>query len=133
MLLSLALFYKFCVYGKTIIIVTLLILLAHFEIELFRILVSDFVPVDLPLSTSQTYNISCLGLLMFLSVRVRILALCINIGYKISRSSLFNVVLGRRPSLWSSGQEFLVRFPALPDFLRSSGPGTRSAQPRDDN
>jgi hypothetical protein len=26
-----------------------------------------------------------------------------------------------------------VRFPALPDFLRSSGSGTGSTQPRDDN
>jgi hypothetical protein len=42
----------------------------------------------------------------------------------------------RRPPLWSSGQSSWlqiqrsrVRFPALPDFLRSSGPGTRSTQP----
>jgi hypothetical protein len=40
------------------------------------------------------------------------------------------------PPLWSSGQEFLatdpevrVRFPTLPDFLRSSGSGTWSTQP----
>jgi hypothetical protein len=42
--------------------------------------------------------------------------------------------------LWSSGHEFLAtdpgtwaRFPALPDFLRSSGPRTRSTQPREYN
>jgi hypothetical protein len=42
-----------------------------------------------------------------------------------------------RPPLWSSGQSFWlqiqgswVRFPALPDFLRSSGSGTGSTQPR---
>jgi hypothetical protein len=43
--------------------------------------------------------------------------------------------------LWSSGQKFLatdsevrVRFPALSDFfLRSSGSGTGSTQPRDEN
>jgi hypothetical protein len=32
------------------------------------------------------------------------------------------------PPLWSSGQ-----FPALPDFLRSSGSGTGSTQPREYN
>ena len=45
-----------------------------------------------------------------------------------------------RPSLWSSGQSFWlqirrsrVRFPALPDFLSSSGSGTGSIQPREVN
>ena len=45
-----------------------------------------------------------------------------------------------RPSLWSSGQSFWlqiqrsrVRFPALPDFLSSSGSGTGSTQPREVN
>jgi hypothetical protein len=44
------------------------------------------------------------------------------------------------PPLWSSGQSFWlqiqrswVRFPALPDFLRSSRSGTGSTQPREDN
>jgi hypothetical protein len=44
------------------------------------------------------------------------------------------------PSPWSSGQSSLlqiqrsrVRFPALPDFLRSSGSGTESTQPREYN
>ena len=43
-----------------------------------------------------------------------------------------------RPPLWSSGQSFWlqierswVRFPALPDFLSSSGSGTGSTQPRE--
>jgi hypothetical protein len=43
-------------------------------------------------------------------------------------------------SLWSSGQSSWlqiqrsrVRFPALPDYLRSSGSGTGSTQPREDN
>jgi hypothetical protein len=42
------------------------------------------------------------------------------------------------PPLWSSGQSFWlqiqrsqVRFPALPDFLSSSGSGTGSTQPRE--
>jgi hypothetical protein len=45
-----------------------------------------------------------------------------------------------RLPLWSSGQSswlqiqrFWVRFPALPDFLRSSGSGRGSTQPREDN
>ena len=45
-----------------------------------------------------------------------------------------------RPHLWSSGQSFWlqiqrsrVRFPALPDFLSSSGSGTGSTQPREVN
>ena len=44
------------------------------------------------------------------------------------------------PPLWSSGQSFWlqiqrsrVRFPALPDFLSSSGSGTGSTQPREMN
>jgi hypothetical protein len=43
-------------------------------------------------------------------------------------------------SLWSSGQSSWlqilrsrVRFPVIPDFLRSSGSGTGSTQPREDN
>jgi hypothetical protein len=45
-----------------------------------------------------------------------------------------------RPPLWSSGQSSWqqiqrtrVRFPALPEFLRSSGSGTGSTQPREYN
>jgi hypothetical protein len=37
-----------------------------------------------------------------------------------------------RPLLWSNGQ-VRVRFPALPDFLRSSESGTESTQPREYN
>jgi hypothetical protein len=44
------------------------------------------------------------------------------------------------PPLWSSGQSVWlqiqrsrVRFPAVPDFLRSSGSGTGSTQPCEDN
>ena len=40
-----------------------------------------------------------------------------------------------RPPLWSSGQiqRSRVRFPALPDFLSSSGSGTGSNQPSEFN
>jgi hypothetical protein len=41
------------------------------------------------------------------------------------------------PPLWSefldTDPEVRVRFPALPDFLRSTGSGTGSTQPREDN
>jgi hypothetical protein len=49
-------------------------------------------------------------------------------------------MIGTGPPLWSSGREFLardpevrVRFAALPHFLRSSGSGTGSTQPREYN
>jgi hypothetical protein len=52
---------------------------------------------------------------------------------------MYCVVTVRLP-LWSSGhsswlqiQRSQVRFLVLPDFLRSSGPGTGSTQPREDN
>jgi hypothetical protein len=45
-----------------------------------------------------------------------------------------------RPPLWSSGQSSWlqvqrsqVQFPALPDFLRSSGSGSESTQPHEHN
>jgi hypothetical protein len=44
----------------------------------------------------------------------------------------------QKPPLWSSGQSYRatdpdvrVRFPLLPDFLRSNGSGTGSTQPRE--
>jgi hypothetical protein len=44
------------------------------------------------------------------------------------------------PPLWSSDQSFWlqihrswVRFPGIPNFLRRSGSGTESTQPREDN
>jgi hypothetical protein len=46
----------------------------------------------------------------------------------------------RGPPLWSSGQKFWLqiqgsrgRFPALPDLMSSSGSGTGSTQPREEN
>jgi hypothetical protein len=35
--------------------------------------------------------------------------------------------------LLATDSELRVRFPTLPDFLRSSGSGTGSTQPREDN
>jgi hypothetical protein len=54
--------------------------------------------------------------------------------------NVFLIVQGPLGPPWSSGQSSWlqiqrsrVRFPALPDFLRSSGSGTGSTQPREDN
>ena len=56
------------------------------------------------------------------------------------RELLKCVVAVKGPPLWSSGQSFWlqiqrsrVRFPALPDFLSSSGFGTGATQPREVN
>ena len=61
----------------------------------------------------------------------------------VSRQTLRSLTLTyypRGPPLWSSGQSFWpqihrsrVRFPALPDFLSSSGSGTGPTQPREVN
>jgi hypothetical protein len=52
----------------------------------------------------------------------------------------FTDLVCNRLHLWSSGQSFWlqiqrsrIRFPALPDFLRSEGSGTGSTQPPEDN
>jgi hypothetical protein len=57
-----------------------------------------------------------------------------------SESKGFEIMCEISCVLWSSGQNSWlrilrsrVRFPALPDFLRSSGSGTGSTQPREDN
>jgi hypothetical protein len=54
--------------------------------------------------------------------------------------NLVPAIVGVRPPLWSSVQSFWlqiqrsrVRFPALPDFLSSSGSGPGSTQPREVN
>ena len=59
-----------------------------------------------------------------------------NMGLSAMSSNLVSAVI----PLWSSGQSFWlqiqrsrVRFPALPDFLSSSGSGTGSTQPREVN
>ena len=59
---------------------------------------------------------------------------------KLSFGTFVHVVVVDRPPLWFSGQSFWlqiqrsrVRFPALPDFLSSSGSGTGSTQPREFN
>jgi hypothetical protein len=61
-------------------------------------------------------------------------------NWKAIRLFFFKLVSSGRPPLWSGGQsswlqiqKSLVRFPALPDFLKSSGSGTGSTQPCEDN
>jgi hypothetical protein len=58
----------------------------------------------------------------------------------VSGDYFLNYVIESRPPLWSSGQSSWlqiqrsqVRFPALSHFLRSSGSGTGSIQPREEN
>jgi hypothetical protein len=53
---------------------------------------------------------------------------------------IISAIYEKRPPLWSSGQSSWLQiqrswvlFPALPDHLRSSGSGTGSTQPREDN
>jgi hypothetical protein len=53
--------------------------------------------------------------------------------------NLCYLIIINRPPLWSSGHSFWLQiqrsrvlFPALPDFLRTSGSGTWSTQPRED-
>jgi hypothetical protein len=63
-------------------------------------------------------------------------------GYVKFKKNYNNIIIyllfNSRPPLWSSGQSFWllilrswVRFPALPNFLRGSGSGTGSTQPRE--
>jgi hypothetical protein len=44
---------------------------------------------------------------------------------------LNSVALVRERTIWLQIQRSRVRFPALPDFLSSSGSGTGSTQPRE--
>ena len=60
--------------------------------------------------------------------------------WDLPRTNFLPTVVLFGPPLWSSGQSFWlqiqrsgVRFPALPDFLSSSGSGTGSTQPREVN
>jgi hypothetical protein len=48
-------------------------------------------------------------------------------------SWLFNDTWSSGHSFWLQMQRSWVRFPALPDFLRSSGSGTGFTEPREDN
>ena len=59
---------------------------------------------------------------------------------EIKNSCFYITLCNIGPPLWSSGQSFWlkiqrsrVRFPALPDFLSSSGSGTGSTQPHEVN
>ena len=75
-----------------------------------------------------------------LVLQVKMFCLVIGIMEEQRVAIKFCVKVGKGPPLWSSGQSFWlqiqrsrVRFPALPDFLSSSGSGTGSTQPREVN
>jgi hypothetical protein len=51
----------------------------------------------------------------------------------LSLNSKFYYRVHKTQSFWLQIQRSRVRFPALPDFLTSRGPGTGSTQPRDHN
>ena len=87
------------------------------------------------------YNVIqlCVYIIQYISAGRRRLPSAENLRPK----RLVNILYYERddwPPLWSSGQSFWlqiqrsrVRFPALPDFLSSSGSGTGSTQPREVN
>jgi hypothetical protein len=69
-----------------------------------------------------------------ISILIKILSAVYDVKNKV------NLCNQKGPPLWSSCQSYWlqiqrsrVRFPALPDFLRSSGSGTGSTQPREKN
>ena len=73
-----------------------------------------------------------------------IIALCGDVVsypcYSITQRGISSIFPYGSLPLWSSGQSFWLqiqrsrlRFPALPDFLSSSGSGTGSTQPREVN
>jgi hypothetical protein len=55
---------------------------------------------------------------------------CIFLKHTITYGSMLCGLVVRAPGYRS---RILIRFPALPDFLRSSGSGTGSTQPREYN
>jgi hypothetical protein len=64
----------------------------------------------------------------------------LSIKDKIKKNFLYNIVVGARCRLYgpvirfqATDPEVRVRFTALPDFLGSSGFGTWSSQPLEDN
>jgi hypothetical protein len=52
---------------------------------------------------------------------------------KASKRQVCNRLCGLVESSWLQIQRSRVRYPELPNFLRSSGSGTGSTQPREDN
>ena len=54
-------------------------------------------------------------------------------GYVLDNTLLSTRIRSSGHSFWLQIQRSRVRFPALPDFLSSSGSGTGSTQPREVN
>jgi hypothetical protein len=80
--------------------------------------------------------VTCRGLFDFYNVPVTYRS----VGPATERRDIIFFSIPFGPPLSSSGQSswlqiqrFRVRFPSLPDFLRHSGSGTVSIQPREDN
>jgi len=77
----------------------------------------------------------------YLTLRRRTTYIYVALWRSLTLRRLMSYIYGAPgPPLWSSGQSFWlqiqrsrVRFPALPDFLSSSGSGTGSTQPREMN
>jgi hypothetical protein len=93
---------------------------------------------------SSNASLYAVSVLFFMSALIIIakhkVLLKFGIGNPYKNIFYFLFVLSVGPPLWASGQSSWlqiqmsrVRFPAPPDFLRSSGSGTGSTQPREDN
>jgi hypothetical protein len=102
--------------------------ISSYRTRRFITLVFAFGPCPQPFQDCLLLTFSMLRTEIYVFFASR-LGVCYNSN--LYQDILFFVNALRRPPLWSSGQNFwlqiqrsLVRFPALPDFLRSSGFGT---------
>ena len=71
--------------------------------------------------------------------RITMMLLCIHsavlpqVPCKCINQHVFSLIVFSGQSFWLQIQRSRVRFPALPDFLSTSGSGTGSTQPREVN